>query len=543
MPQKKKIVKNVKNNNNKKNDHNNKNYVLISVYDKTGIIKFAKDLTKLGFKLISSGGTAKALEKSRIAVQEVSKLTKYPHMLSGRVKTLHPLIHGGILADRTNEEHVKEMKHYGIKAIDIVVVNLYPFEKVISQPDCTLAKAIENIDVGGPTMVRAAAKNYKNTAIIVDPADYGKIIKELKKNKGTLSINTKAQLAKKAFRHTARYDSIIYSYLTSSNDEQKNEFPSLVNISLEKIQNLRYGENPHQKAAFYRQVGIDDKNQGMSLAKARQLHGKELSFNNIIDLEAAWNCVVYFADSTVAIIKHTNPCGIAQAKTPEEAYKKALSCDPVSAYGSVIAFNRTVNKKTAEEMSSLFVEAIIAPDFEAEALKIFKAKKNIRVIKMGENALINTFKGYDFKRVSGGFLIQEADLKQLAISDIKIVSQNQPSLQEMEDLFFAWGVVKFVKSNAIVVVKNKKAIGIGAGQMSRIDAAEIALKKAGIEAKGAVIASDAFFPFRDCVDLAAKHGISAIIQPGGSIRDQESIDAANEHGISLVFTGFRHFRH
>jgi len=515
-----------------------KKFALISVYDKAGLAPFAREIKKLGFEIVSSGGTAKFLRKNRIRVTEVQKLTKYPHMFDGRVKTLHPKIHGGILSDRTNKEHLKEIRKYGITPFDIIVCNLYPFEEVTSRKKFTHEEAIENIDIGGPAMVRASAKNYKNAAVVVDPRDYQQVLTELK-SEGIVSIATREQLALKAFKHTAQYDALIVRYF-SSRLEGEEEFPREMDILLEKIQNLRYGENPHQKAAFYRERG--EKGDGR-VTEAKQLHGKELSFNNIVDMDAAWNCANYFADPAIAIIKHTNPCGVAKAETLVEAYKLALESDPVSAFGGIIAANRGIDEATAKEVASLFVEVIIAPSFAPKALEILKAKQNIRIMEMGEKSICRPFKGLDYKRVSGGMLVQEPDLAQLGINEIKVVTKREPSMAEMEDLFFAWGVAKYVKSNAIIYVKDGRTVGVGAGQMSRIDSAEIGVKKSKGKVKGSVLASDAFFPFPDVVELAAKQGVTAIIQPGGSKKDQESIDKANEAGIAMVFTGRRHFRH
>lgn len=518
-----------------------KKYALLSVSDKKGLDKFAKGLRELGFEIISSGGTAKFLQKAGIKVTEVSKLTKYPHMLDGRVKTLHPVIHGAILADQTNPAHLKELKKFGINPFQIVVCNLYPFEKVISKPKFTHAEAIENIDIGGPCMVRATAKNHKSVAIIVDPGDYERILEELREE-GTINPELREKLALKAFKHTKYYDSIIVRYLASKYEGEQ-EFPSHTEIFLEKIQDLRYGENPHQKAAFYREVEIGEGALGSQVTRGKQLHGKALSFNNIVDMDAAWSCANYFADTTVAIIKHTNPCGVSKGKTILEAYKKALACDPVSAFGGIVAANRRIDEETATEIKTLFVEVVIAPSYTPKALSILKEKKNIRIIEMGEKAMGKPFSGLDYKRVSGGLLVQDPDIAQLAVNDIKVVTNKQPNMAEMEDLFFAWGVAKHVKSNTIVLVKNGTAIGVGAGQMSRIEAAGLAVQRSRTAVKGAVLASDAFFPFNDVVKLAAEHGVKAIIQPGGSKRDQESIDAANEAGMSMVFTGRRHFKH
>jgi phosphoribosylaminoimidazolecarboxamide formyltransferase/IMP cyclohydrolase len=518
-----------------------KKFALLSVSDKKGLDKFARELKGLGFEIVSSGGTAKFLRKAGIKVTEVSKLTKYPHMLDGRVKTLHPVIHGGILADQTNPKHLKELKKFKINPFQIVCCNLYPFEHVIQKESFTHEEAIENIDIGGPCMVRAAAKNHKSVAIVIDPEDYDAVLEELKE-KGGLSAETKEKLALKAFKHTRYYDSIITRYL-SSRIETEEKFPHHRAVFLEKIQDLRYGENPHQKAAFYRELGVNEDAMGSQVTRAKQLHGKELSFNNIVDMDAAWSAANYFADPTVAIIKHTNPCGMAKAENIHTAYKKALACDPVSAFGGIVAANHRIDEETAREMSGLFVEVVIAPSYTPKALAILKEKKNLRIMEMGEKAMGKPFRGLDYKRVGGGMLAQEPDLAQLAINETKVVTRKQPTLDETEDLFFAWGVAKHVKSNTIVLVKDGVAIGIGAGQMSRIEAADLAVRRSRTEVKGAVLASDAFFPFPDVVELAGKHGISAIIQPGGSKRDQESIDKANELGIAMVFTGRRHFRH
>ncbi|MFH1710537.1 MAG: bifunctional phosphoribosylaminoimidazolecarboxamide formyltransferase/IMP cyclohydrolase [bacterium] len=512
---------------------------LISVSDKTNLIPFAKGLKKLKYDIVSTGGTAEHLRKGKVKVIEVQDLTGYPKMLEGRVKSLHPAIFSGILADRSKKNHMKDLKTYKIRPIDIVVCNLYPFEQVVSRPKFSHDEAIENIDIGGPSMVRAAAKNYMNVAIIVDPADYEMVLKELRKKLGKLSKETKELLASKAFSHTKKYDSRISLYFKSRvKQAEVSGMPNEIDLFLEKIQDLRYGENPHQKAAFYREPGV----QG-SIARMKQLHGKELSFNNIYDIDSAWSSVKYFAFPTVAIIKHTNPCGVGQADKIVHAYKKAFASDPVSAYGSVIAANRTVDEEMVSAMGDLFVEAIVAPEFDKSALRILKKRQNIRIIEMGKDSLSSIWKGFDYKRVRGGFLIQDCDMLELSLSDIKVVSKKQPSVAELEDMFFAWGVVKFVKSNAIVVAKGRQTLGVGAGQMSRVDSVDIALKKAGTLAKGAVLASDAFFPFRDSIDIAAKTGISAVMETGGSIRDAEVIQAANEHNMALVFTGRRHFRH
>lgn len=517
----------------------NNKLALISVSDKTNLIPFAKGLKRLKYDIVSTGGTAEHLRKGKIKVIEVQDLTGYPKMLDGRVKSLHPAVFAGILADRSKKSHLKDLKTYNIRPIDIVVCNLYPFEQVVSKPKFSHEEAIENIDIGGPSMVRAAAKNYKDVAIIVDPADYEMILKELRKKGGKLSLQTKEMLAGKAFSHTKKYDSRISLYFKGRvKHEEISGMPNEMDLFLEKIQELRYGENPHQKAAFYRELGMDG-----DITRMKQLHGKELSFNNIYDVDSAWALAKYFAIPTVAIIKHTNPCGVGQADKIVHAYKKAFASDPVSAYGSVIAANRTVDGEMANALGGLFVEVIAAPDFDKEALKILKKRENIRLLEMGKDSLAGKWKGFDFKRVRGGFLAQDPDTLELSLSDIKVVSKKQPSVAELEDLFFAWGVVKFVKSNAIVVAKGRQTLGIGAGQTSRVDSVEISLKKAGTLAKNAVLASDAFFPFRDSIDIAAKAGISAVMETGGSVRDAEVIAAANEHNIALVFTGRRHFRH
>jgi phosphoribosylaminoimidazolecarboxamide formyltransferase/IMP cyclohydrolase len=515
-----------------------KRLALISVYDKKGLAPFARALKKIGVEIISSGGTAKFLRQAGVRVIEVAKLTKYPPLLGGRVKTLHPIIHGAILGDPTLKAHLKDLKKFKIFPFELVVCNLYPFEKVISRPDFTHQEAIENIDIGGPAMVRAAAKNYKNVAIVVDPLDYEKISEELKTS-AAISSETREQLALKAYKHTAQYDALIVRYF-SSRLKKEEAFPREMEILLEKIQDLRYGENPHQKAAFYREEGVGKE---ACLTNARQLHGKELSFNNIVDMEAAWNTANYFADPTVAIVKHANPCGVAKAENISEAYKRALECDPVSAFGGIIAANRRIDETAAREMAALFVEVIIAPSYTPKALEILKAKPNLRLLEMGEKSVNKPFKGMEYKRVSGGMLVQEPDLGQLGINEIKIVTKREPSMAEMEDLFFAWGVARFVKSNAIVLVKDGKTVGIGAGQMSRIDSAELAIKKAKEKVKGSVLASDAFFPFPDVVELAVKHGVEAIIEPGGAKRDAESIARADGGAIAMVFTGRRHFKH
>lgn len=503
---------------------------LISVHNKVGIAAFAKELAKLGIEILSTGGTAKLLEKEGVKVIEVSDYTGFPEILDGRVKSLHPKIHGGILAKRDNEEHLKQIKKLGIGFIDMVVINLYPFEEVIKKPDVKLEEVIENIDIGGPTILRAAAKNFQDVIVVSCLEDYDAIIKELKVNKGSLSLETRKKLAARVFEYTFKYDSAISSELNKRFGIQKETFPPVVSQKWERLQELRYGENPHQQASFY----------GKSLRKDfEQLGGKELSFNNILDLDAAWTTAQDFKNPVAVIIKHTNPCGLACDKDILSAYKKAHSCDPVSAFGSVIGFNKTVSKDLAKEITKTFVEAVIAPDYENEALQILKKKEDLRVIKM---TAIPTGQ-MDIRCALNGYLLQQKDYFRADKKDMKVVTQAKPTENQWQDLLFAWKVAKNVKSNAIVLCKNLGTIGVGAGQMSRIDSMKIALSKTCETSKGAVLASDAFFPFNDVVEEAHKAGISAIIQPGGSKRDQDSIDACNKYGIAMVFTGERHFRH
>lgn len=510
---------------------------LISVSDKTGLIDFAKGLHELGIKIVSTGGTMKAIREAGIPVTYVSEVTGFPEIMDGRVKTLHPKIHGGILAVRDNPEHVSQMAEQGIEGFDLVVVNLYPFCQTIAKPDVTLEDAIENIDIGGPSMVRAAAKNYKFVAIVVRPNRYSQVLSELKAE-GEVSDTMRMQLAQEAFQHTSEYDAYIASYLAKQNGE--GEFTNSVHLMYEKVQDLRYGENPHQKAAFYRQKEFD----GFGVAAAKQLHGKELSFNNIVDLEAAYNLVGEFLEPAAVIIKHTNPCGTAIGSSLKEAYVKAYQADSTSAFGGIIGLNQEVDVDTAKEISAIFVEAVIAPSFSSDALRMLAAKKNIRLLqaKFGKEGELAD-KIPDIKKVSGGLLLQDKDCFEVSQEAMKVVTTRQPSQTEWEQLMFAWKVVKHVKSNAIVVVKDNVTIGVGAGQMNRVGSAEIAFHQAGDKAKGAVLSSDAFFPFGDTVEAAAKAGITAIIQPGGSIRDEESIQAANQYHIAMVFTGERHFKH
>ena len=515
-----------------------KKKALISVSNKTGIVDFAKQLVDLGFEIISTGGTGKTLQKSGIPIIEISAYTGFPEMLDGRVKTLHPKIHAGILALRDRKEHIETIATHGIDLLDLVVVNLYPFEETISKPDVRLEAAIEQIDIGGPTLIRAAAKNYKYVTVVVDPADYDLVIKELKEH-GNTTPETRFYLARKVFAHTARYDGIIAQYLSSIDPEgNKKEWPEVISMQFNLKQKLRYGENPHQKGAFY----VEKNAPTFSLANAIQYQGKELSFNNLVDAEAAFRLISEFKeDYAVAAIKHTNPCGVGLSKTSQlEAFLKAREGDPVSIFGGIVAFNKPVEADVAKELASMFLEVIIAPGYTKEALEILSAKKNLRVLEL---PLIEKATGYDIKRVIGGVLIQEWDEIDLLEDQLKVVTKRAPTEEEMEALRFAWKVVKHVKSNAIVVATKDQVLGVGAGQMSRVDSVKIAIEKAGDKVKGAVLASDAFFPFRDSIDEAHKAGITAIIEPGGSIRDEEVIQAADEHQMAMVFTGIRHFKH
>jgi len=514
---------------------------LISVSDKTGIVEFGRALSERGIELLSTGGTFRVLKDNNVAVTEVSDYTGFPEMMDGRVKTLHPKIHGGVLGRRGTDDAV--MAKHGIDPIDMVVVNLYPFEDTIANPDCDLATAIENIDIGGPTMVRAAAKNHNDVAVVVNTRDYSRVLKELESNDGELTFATRFDLAVKAFEHTAGYDGAVANYLggrTADNDNA--DFPRTFNAQFVKVQDMRYGENPHQRAAFYAERNPKE----ASVATATQLQGKALSYNNVADTDAALECVKPFADPACVIVKHANPCGVAIGADILQAYELAYATDPTSAFGGIIAFNRELDATTAKAIiDRQFVEVIIAPSISAEAVELIAAKKNLRLLACGE------FDGerapaLDYKRVTGGLLVQERDLGMVAMSDVKVVTQRQPSEEELNDLLFAWEVAKYVKSNAIVYAKAGRTIGVGAGQMSRVYSARIAGIKAadeGLEVKGSVMSSDAFFPFRDGIDAAAAAGITAVIQPGGSVRDQEVIDAANEHGMAMVFTGMRHFRH
>ncbi len=513
---------------------------LISVSDKTGIVEFARELTAQGVEILSTGGTYKLLCDEGIAAVEVSDYTGFPEMMAGRVKTLHPKVHGGILGRRGTDDAV--MTEHGINPIDMVVVNLYPFAETVARPDCDLPMAIENIDIGGPTMVRSAAKNHKDVAIVVNASDYDSIIADLKANNG-LNYNTRFDLAVKAFEHTAAYDGMIANYLGARvGVEEPETFPRTFNTQFVKVQDMRYGENPHQRAAFY----VEENATEASVSTARQLQGKELSFNNVADTDAALECVKPFKEPACVIVKHANPCGVAIGGNILEAYNRAFQTDPTSAFGGIIAFNRELDAETAKAIvDRQFVEVIIAPTVSAQASEIVAAKPNVRLLECGEFAA-QPGAAFDYKRVNGGLLVQDTDLGMVDASELQIVTKRQPTEQEIRDLLFCWEVAKFVKSNAIVYARNGQTIGIGAGQMSRVYSAKIAGIKAadeGLQVAGSVMASDAFFPFRDGIDSAAEAGIQAVIQPGGSMRDQEVIDAADEHGMAMVFTGMRHFRH
>ncbi len=540
---------------------------LISVSDKTGILEFAKHLREFGVEIISTGGTARSLRENGIEVTEVAEITNFPEMMDGRVKTLHPKIHGAFLALRDNAQHVGSMREHGIEPIDLVIVNLYPFQETIAKEDVSLAEAVENIDIGGPAMIRSASKNWRDVAVVTDAKLYEGVLQELKETGGSLSLETRQRLATLAYTRTASYDLAISAYLAKQLSAQDLEFlepfnplgnliiiesaeifdetveedgedlPEFETIELEKIADLRYGENPHQKAALY------ESNEAGGIAKAEQLHGKEMSFNNYVDAEAAWNLVQDFDDLAVAIIKHTNPSGVGMGANNEEAYHRALSTDPVSAFGGIVAFNRKVDAIVARSVNEVFTEVVVAPDFDADALEIFKQKKNLRVLRVRKSESTNHL---EYKQISGGFLVQSKDIYCVSENDLKFVTERKPTEEELRALLLAWKVCKHVKSNAIVFANENRTIGVGAGQMNRVDSVRIATMRAerfDLPLKNSALASDAFFPFRDNVDEAAGFGVSAIIQPGGSIKDNESIEAANEHKIAMVFTGFRHFKH
>jgi phosphoribosylaminoimidazolecarboxamide formyltransferase/IMP cyclohydrolase len=512
---------------------------LISVSDKTGILEFAKELDKLGVEILSTGGTAKLLRENNIPAKEVSEYTGFPEMLDGRVKTLHPKIHGGLLALRENSEHMETLKKHNIGLIDMVVVNLYPFEEVTQKPQVRIEEVIENIDIGGPSMLRSAAKNHQSVAVICNPDRYNEVIAELKKNNGALSKDLMRSLAIEVFGRTSQYDSAIYNYLHNyfKGELQLAGLPNKISLSFEKIQDLRYGENPHQKAAFYR-----DAKENTGLSTMKQLWGKELSFNNILDLNAAVNIVKEFELPAVVFIKHNNPCGVAENKDLLKAYRDAWNCDKLSAFGGILSVNRKIDLALAKLIAkSGFLECIVCPEFTVEALKLLKDKKNLRLLEF--SGLMEKTKGMDFKKVNGGLLLQDDDALTLDRSQLKIVTKKKPTNKELESLIFAWKVAKHVKSNAIILTRGTKTVGIGAGQMSRVDSVFISTKKAGKLARASVLASDAFFPKEDAIELAAKYKIKAIIQPGGSISDDKIIQMADKHKIAMVTTGIRHFRH
>ena len=538
---------------------------LISVSDKTGIVDFARELAGFEVEIISTGGTAKALRDAGIPVRDISEITEFPEMMDGRVKTLHPRVHGGLLAIRDNSEHIAAMQQHGIEPIDMVVVNLYPFVETIKRPDVSREEAIEQIDIGGPAMIRSAAKNARDVAVVVATARYQSVLNEMRDHDGALSLKTRERLAHEAFQHTALYDTTISAYLSMNEaradigtggfaavggivssaapapapaefsiEQFHGQLPDQKSWTIMKLTSLRYGENPHQIAALYQ----TDQTRGV--ANAQVLSGKEMSFNNYVDADAAWALVTDFKQTACAIIKHTNPSGVGLGESPAEAYRKALATDPVSAFGGIVAFNRAVDASAAEEVAKIFTEVLIAPDYEPAALEILKTKKNLRVLRLNNET---TGKRLEFRHISGGMLVQTADDHQLDPKELKVVTTRQPTEGEIRALLFAWTVCKHTKSNAIVYAREGQTVGVGAGQMSRVDSVKIGAMRAQLPVQGSVLASDAFFPFRDGIDEAAKHGITAVIQPGGSVRDDEVIAAANEHGLAMVFTGVRHFKH
>jgi len=511
---------------------------LISVSDKKGLGELAKGLNELGVEILSTGGTAKMIGGLGIKVRRVSDYTGFPEMLDGRVKTLHPKIHGGLLSLRENKDHMEQVQKHDIELIDMVVVNLYPFEKTVAKEGVKQEEAIENIDIGGPSMLRSAAKNFKDVVVVCNPDRYGEILADMKKNGGSISDSLHFRLGVEVFEKTSKYDTAIYSYLKSQLNGGTGGSPDVLNLSFGKVQDLRYGENPHQKAAFYKDKNVNV----VGISNARQLHGKELSFNNIIDLDAALEIVKPFKEPAASVIKHTNPCGAAQAETLKKAYVDGLDCDRVSAFGSIVGLNRDVDKDTAEAiLSAGFTECIIAPGYEEGALKVLKEKKNLRLIEVGK--LKGVEKDYDLKKVVGGVLMQDRDILNIEEKDLKIATKKKPTKEEIKSLLFGWKIVKHVRSNAIVLCSGTKTVGIGAGQMSRVDSMIIAIRKSNGRSKGATCASDAFFPKEDAIDEAKKAGITSIIQPGGSIRDADVIKACDAAGISMVFTGARHFKH
>jgi phosphoribosylaminoimidazolecarboxamide formyltransferase/IMP cyclohydrolase len=518
---------------------------LISVSDKTGVLELARALAGQGVNILSTGGTAKLLADNGVPVTEVADYTGFPEMLDGRVKTLHPKVHGGILARRDFPEHVAKLTEHNIPTIDMVVVNLYPFQSTVAKDTCSLEDAIENIDIGGPTMLRSAAKNHKDVVVVCDPADYTRVLEEMQA--GEIAYDTRFMLAKKVFAHTAQYDGAITNYLTSLGEDKAHAtraaYPQTLNMTFEKVQDMRYGENPHQSAAFYRDLAPA----AGSLSAYKQLQGKELSYNNIADADAAWECVKSLGGlgqpAGCVIVKHANPCGVAIGTDALDAYSRALQTDPTSAFGGIIALNVELDGKTAEAVAKLFVEVLIAPSFTAEARAIMAAKQNVRLLEIPLGSANNPF---DVKRVGGGLLVQSPDAKNVGLEELRVVTKKQPTQQQLQDMMFAWRVAKFVKSNAIVFCANGMTLGVGAGQMSRIDSARIASIKAqnaGLTLAGSAVASDAFFPFRDGLDVVVDAGATCVIQPGGSMRDQEVIDAADERGVVMLYTGARHFRH
>lgn len=509
---------------------------LVSVSDKTGIVEFCRELSQLGVEIISTGGTKNLLSKEGVPVIGISDVTGFPEILDGRVKTLHPAVHSGLLAIRDSREHQEQMEKLGLDYIDLVVVNLYPFQETIAKPDVSYEDAIENIDIGGPTMLRSAAKNHAFVSVVVDSADYGKVIEEVRAE-GDTTLETRKCLAAKVFRHTAAYDALISDYLSNVTGDP---LPERFTVTYEKIQDLRYGENPHQKAAFYRKpLAAAD-----TLTTAEQLHGKELSYNNINDANAALQIVKEFTEPAVVAVKHMNPCGVGVGETIFDAAKKAYEADPVSIFGGIIAANQVVDADTANLLKDIFLEIILAPGFTDEALELLTKKKNIRLLKLGNlESGVERKNQFVVTSIEGGMVVQESDIHSLDVSDLKVVTDRQPTEEELKQLLFGWKVVKHVKSNAIVLAKDNMTVGVGAGQMNRVGSAKIAIEQAADKVKGSVLASDAFFPMGDTVEAAAKAGITAIIQPGGSVRDEESIQKANEYGIAMVFTGVRHFKH
>ena len=519
---------------------------LLSVSDKSGLVEFARQLRRFDVELISTGGTAKALREAGIEVRDISDVTDFPEMMDGRVKTLHPRIHGGLLALRDNPQHVQAMSEHGIEPIDMVVVNLYPFEQTISREGVTLEEAIEQIDIGGPAMIRSAAKNFRDVAVVVEPRSYSFILHEMSQRGGALTLELRREFAFEAFLRTSAYDNAIWNYF---NELEATEHPTEIPLDalldqdalvLKKVADLRYGENPHQKAALYESNDPFRENKVVGVAQAELLSGKEMSFNNYVDADAAWQLVCDFDETACAIIKHMNPAGVGTGASTEEAYRLALATDPVSAFGGIVAFNRTIDEAAARALTEIFTEVVIAPGYDEAALEVLRAKKNLRVLRASET---QRAEGLEYKTITGGMLIQTRDTHRLSRDDLKVVTKRVPTEEERRALLFAWTVCKHTKSNAIVYARDGQTIGVGAGQMSRVDSVKIGATRAQLPVKGSVLASDAFFPFRDGVDEAARHGITAVIQPGGSVRDQEVIDAANEHNLAMVFTGIRHFKH